>query len=456
MTRAKTAADAKNYDLAVKLLDNVIKLKPDYVEAFNRRATIFYVQNRYQESLADIREVLTREPRHFAALAGPGMIMQELGDDARALAAYRQALAINPHIERIPERVKSLTEKVDGRDILEAGCETARGLGRIFSVTRYRRTLRMSFIVFAVTVAVLVVVTQIGVFAIQKMYPPTGRFINVTGARLHVVELGPQDSPQLPVVLIHGASANLNSLRELGERLAQSRRVVLIDRPGHGWSTRDNLRASTPGIQAQMIDEALGKLNIPRAIIVGHSWAGALAAAFALDHPKRTAGLVLLSPVTHSWPGGIAWYHHVGTTPLIGLLFAHTLALPVGTFMMVPGAWAALLPQTMPEGYVSDTAVPLLLRPDEFLANAHDMATLKDSVTVRAPLYNNIAVPVVVITGDADKTVSPDIHSRAFAAAVPGAKLIVLPGVGHLVQNAALEQIVSAIETMPPVSLKLL
>jgi tetratricopeptide (TPR) repeat protein len=117
MTRAKTAADAKNYDLAVKLLDSVIKLKPDYVEAFNRRATIFYVQNRYQESLADIREVLTREPRHFAALAGLGMIMQELGDDARALAAYRQALTINPHIERIPERVKSLTEKVDGRDI---------------------------------------------------------------------------------------------------------------------------------------------------------------------------------------------------------------------------------------------------------------------------------------------------------------------------------------------------
>lgn len=117
MTRAKTAADAKNYDLSVKLLDSIIKLKPDYVEAWNRRATILYLQNRYQESLADIREVLTREPRHFAALAGLGMIMQELGDDARALAAYRQAVAINPHLERIPDRIKSLTEKVDGRDI---------------------------------------------------------------------------------------------------------------------------------------------------------------------------------------------------------------------------------------------------------------------------------------------------------------------------------------------------
>lgn len=117
MTRAKTAGDAKNYDLAVKLLDAVIKLKPDYIEAWNRRATIFYVQNKYQESLSDIREVLIREPRHFAALAGLGMIMQELGDDARALAAYRQALSVNPHLERIPDRVKTLTEKVEGRDI---------------------------------------------------------------------------------------------------------------------------------------------------------------------------------------------------------------------------------------------------------------------------------------------------------------------------------------------------
>lgn len=117
MTRAKTATDGKNADLAIKLLDAVIKLKPDYVEGWNRRATLYYTQNKYAEALSDIREVLTREPRHFAALAGLGMIMQELGDDSRALVAYRQALAINPHLERVPERVKTLTEKVEGRGI---------------------------------------------------------------------------------------------------------------------------------------------------------------------------------------------------------------------------------------------------------------------------------------------------------------------------------------------------
>jgi len=117
MGRVKAAADDKDYDLAVKLLDAVIELKPDYVEAWNRRATVYYLEKDYGHALADIREVLSREPRHFGALAGLGVILQELGDDKHALDAYRRALAINPHLEHIPDVVKSLTEKVEGRDI---------------------------------------------------------------------------------------------------------------------------------------------------------------------------------------------------------------------------------------------------------------------------------------------------------------------------------------------------
>jgi tetratricopeptide (TPR) repeat protein len=117
MTRAKTAVDAKKIDVAIKLLDSVIKLRPDYIEAWNRRATLYYMQNDYGRSLADIQQVLIREPRHFGALAGLGMIMQEVGDEKRALEAYRKALAVNPHLEKIPEQVKALTEKVEGRDI---------------------------------------------------------------------------------------------------------------------------------------------------------------------------------------------------------------------------------------------------------------------------------------------------------------------------------------------------
>jgi tetratricopeptide (TPR) repeat protein len=117
MTRAKAAMDAQNSDVALKLLDAVVRLRPDYVEGWNRRATLYYLRNDYTRSLEDIEQVLAREPRHFGALAGLGMIMQDLGDDKRALDAFRRALAVNPHIDKVPELVKTLAEKVEGRDI---------------------------------------------------------------------------------------------------------------------------------------------------------------------------------------------------------------------------------------------------------------------------------------------------------------------------------------------------
>ena len=117
MLRAKAAVDAQKPDVALKLLDAVVKLRPDYIEGWNRRATLYYLKNDYAHSLEDIREVLIREPRHFGALAGLGMIMQDIGDEKRALEAFRKALAVNPHLDKVPELVKSLTEKVEGRDI---------------------------------------------------------------------------------------------------------------------------------------------------------------------------------------------------------------------------------------------------------------------------------------------------------------------------------------------------
>jgi len=117
MGRVKTAMDGKDYDLAIKLLNAIIDIKPDYVEAWNRRATVYFTRKDFTAALADISEVLKREPRHFGALSGLGMIMQELGDDKTALEAFRRALAVHPKLEKIPEMVKRLTEKVEGRDI---------------------------------------------------------------------------------------------------------------------------------------------------------------------------------------------------------------------------------------------------------------------------------------------------------------------------------------------------
>jgi tetratricopeptide (TPR) repeat protein len=117
MTRVKTAVEAKNLDLALQLLNAMVQIKPDYVEAWNRRATIYFMRKDYSRSLADIQQILAREPRHFGALSGLGLILQELGENKRALDIYRRALAIHPHLPRVPDLIKSLAEKVDGRDI---------------------------------------------------------------------------------------------------------------------------------------------------------------------------------------------------------------------------------------------------------------------------------------------------------------------------------------------------
>jgi len=117
MTRVKSAFEAKELDLAIKLLDAIVEIKPDYVEAWNRRATIYFMKKDYGHALDDIRQVLAREPRHFGALSGLGLILQEIGDEKHALEAYRRALAIDPHLENVDEAVKNLREKVEGREI---------------------------------------------------------------------------------------------------------------------------------------------------------------------------------------------------------------------------------------------------------------------------------------------------------------------------------------------------
>jgi len=308
----------------------------------------------------------------------------------------------------------------------------------------------MMVVIVVAALVVLALVTQAGVLLVQRAHPAPGAMVAVAGASLHIVELGPRDAAGPPIVMLHGASSNLEAMRQpLGVGLAKNHRVILIDRPGHGWSSRARLDDSTPEIQGRMIDEALARLGIGKVILVVHSWAGALGARMALDYPERVAGLVMLAPVAYPWPGGVGRYNKIVAMPVIGPLLAYTITLPLGALLVEPGVRGVFFPQTMPDGYVRDTATMLLLRPREFLANAHDLATLKAAVAEQAPRYAEIKAPVTIISGDgSDKTVSTRIHSQPLAAAALNARLIVLPSVGHMVQNAAPDRVISEIEAM--------
>jgi pimeloyl-ACP methyl ester carboxylesterase len=307
----------------------------------------------------------------------------------------------------------------------------------------------MISIVLVAVLVMLALLTQVGVFVLERTYPPQGQTVAVAGASLNVVDLGRRTTDLPPIVLLHGASSNLEVMRPLAERLAHNHRVILIDRPGHGYSTREHLADSTPKVQARMIVDALDKLGVGPAIIVVHSLAGAIGARLALDYPGHVAGLVMLAPVTHPWPGGVGWYNRLAATPVIGPLLAYTITLPIGLLVAQSGARGVFLPQVMADDFVSGSATRLLLRPREFLANARELVDLKGAVAEQAPRYGAIDLPVTIISGDEnDKTVSTNIHSRPFAAAVKGAKLIVLPGVGHMVQYAVPDLVASEIEAM--------
>lgn len=117
MGRVRTALERKDVDLAIKLLTAIIDIKPDFIEAWNRRATLYLQKRDYGAAMADLRDVLQREPRHFAAWAALGMILNEIGDEAHALAAFRRAVELYPRIERIPDLIKRLSETIEGRDI---------------------------------------------------------------------------------------------------------------------------------------------------------------------------------------------------------------------------------------------------------------------------------------------------------------------------------------------------
>lgn len=310
----------------------------------------------------------------------------------------------------------------------------------------------MNTVVFIAVVALVAVLvagaatTALWTARIERNYPPIGRFVPVTGGRLHVVELGTPAANRWPVVLLHGASSNLADLRyTLGDRLAADGRVVLIDRPGHGWSDRPP-GSAWPARQAALIAEALAGTD--RFVLIGYSFGGTVAAAFARAFPDRLAGLVLIAPVTHPWPGGLAWYNTLLATPVLGPLFARTVAFPIGHLMLAAGAASVFAPQTVPAEYLERAATGLLLRPREMLANAEDIAVLKAFVTAEAPHYGEIAARTLIIAGDSDGIVSPQTNAREFAAAVPRAELLVLPGIGHMPQYGAPGVVVAAIERM--------
>lgn len=284
---------------------------------------------------------------------------------------------------------------------------------------------------------------------IERRHPPAGSHASVNGTRLHYVHVAGPVRPDLPpVVFIHGASANLkDQMTPLRPRLEGRAELLFVDRPGHGWSERGGPGNDTPSGQAATIAGLMDRLGLSKAILVGHSFGAAVAAALALDHPERVGGLVLLSAATHPWPGGgTSWYYSLAARPVLGRLFAGTLANPGGRLRIDAASECVFAPNPMPAGYVERASIPLVLRPRTFRANAIDVEGLFRHVSATAPRYGQIAVPAIVVTGDSDTVVYEEIHSVGLARDIRGAELVWVRNLGHKPDWIAPDLVAAAIE----------
>lgn len=292
--------------------------------------------------------------------------------------------------------------------------------------------------------------TRLRARALEAAYPNRGTLIDIGGYRMNTLHVpqGPQtDLP--PLVFIHGASGNLlDPAGAFLKPLTGRAELLFVDRPGHGYSERGGPENAFPAGQADAIVKAMDHYGIGKAIIISHSFGGSIAASLALRHPERVSGLVFLAPATHPWPGGVDWYYRVASTPGIGWLFTRLISLPAGLQRMEGGASAVFHPSPVPPGYTDKAAIPLVLRPATFAANAEDVANLHDYVSRIARDYPKITAPTVIITGDSDDIVLEEIHSRGLARDIKGSELLWIRGLGHKPDYIATDLAIAAIETL--------
>jgi len=265
----------------------------------------------------------------------------------------------------------------------------------------------------------------------------------VDGMRLNYVSAG----SGRPVVLIHGNPGSYEdyTLAVVG-KLSQSYYVVAFDRPGHGYSERQDSVQTTVEVQALIIRDALQKLALEKPVLVGHSWGGSLVLAAAVAYAKDLAGIVLLAPA--AYPGlSTEWWSLLPHLPLIGNLMVNRLTPFLGRAVVRKSVKQAYDPQDVQEDYV-ERCLDLWMKPDHIRACAYDERTLGASLTVLSEHYRDIEMPVVIVTGSADRLLNPEEHAYPLHKTIRHSKLVVLPETGHQLPQTRPEAVISAIDVV--------
>nr|WP_275116118.1 alpha/beta hydrolase [Aliiroseovarius subalbicans] len=275
-----------------------------------------------------------------------------------------------------------------------------------------------------------------------QTHPPTGQLHDIDGIRMHARVMG--DGPDL--VMIHGSSGNLRDFTlDLAPALAKRYRVILVDRPGLGWSEA-HPDGDTLSTQARLIQATVARLGADRPIVLGQSYGGAVGLTWASERPDTLSALVAVSAPAMPWNTGLGTYYTV-TSSLPG----RWIVIPL-IAAFVPEAYVAreiaavFAPQPAPDGYVEHFGPDLTLRRAALRANAMQRRGLLAQITEMSTHYGRITVPVELLHGDHDTTVPHQIHAAPLAQALDQARLTLLPGVGHMPHHTNIPDVIAAID----------
>jgi pimeloyl-ACP methyl ester carboxylesterase len=271
--------------------------------------------------------------------------------------------------------------------------------------------------------------------------PPTGQFVLVDGLRVHVQVAG--TGPDL--VLIHGASGNLRDFTfGLMDRLTPHYRVLAFDRPGLGYSDPLPGNETSLAAQAAVLHAAADQLEATKPLLVGQSYGGSVAMAWALDYPA--AALVTISAPSLPWPGGLdLWYRLTETA------FGRAVIVPLAA-AWVPESYVAgtidavFLPQEAPPDYLAHLGLDLTLKQSALSTNVMQVNALRSHIVAMEPRLTSLTLPIEMVHGDADTIVPLSIHSRPLSERLPNAHLVVLPGVGHMPHHTNPDAVLDAID----------
>jgi pimeloyl-ACP methyl ester carboxylesterase len=322
------------------------------------------------------------------------------------------------------------------------------------SVPARRRDSGVSSILTASAVAVgaLVASALLNRYLAEKAErdnPPAGRFVEVNGVRLHYVERGSGD----PVVLLHGNGSMVQDFECSGlvDLVAKDHRVIVFDRPGFGHSARPRNVVWTPDAQAEVIEGALTQIGVSNAVVLGHSWGASVAVSMGLKYPGLVRGLVLASGYYYPTVKPEVVALGAPALPVVGDILRYTLS-PLLSRITWPFMMSKIFgPRSVPKKF---DAFPkeLALRPSQIRASAAEAALMIPDAFMMRHRYADLKMPVVIIAGEQDRLIDIDTQSARLHSDVSQSSFHRIPGNGHMIQQTATDQVMSAISEVASAS----